>query len=77
MTKIMGGWVTWTSAIAMFFTGVGTVIASINFETFTLGEGFNEGVAMILVAGGMVGIGRKVEKNGPIVNEGEGGIGFQ
>ncbi len=65
MNKIMGGWVTWTSAIAMFFTGVGTVLASIDFETFTLKEGFNQGVAMIVMAGGMVGIGRKVEKVKP------------
>ena len=69
MNKFMGGWITWSSAIAMFFTGIATIISAINFETFTLGEEFNQGVAMILMAGGMVGIGRKVEKNGPVVHE--------
>ena len=63
MNKIMGGWVTWTSALSMALTGIGTVISSINFETWTIGEGFNEGIVMITAALGMIGIGRKVEKS--------------
>lgn len=60
----MTGWKTWAAGIGTIIAGVGQCLTSINWENFSIGEGFNQGVVTIGIGLGMIGIGHKVEKAG-------------
>jgi len=60
----MKGWVTWTFAILLIFSGMAMMVLSLKFPTqqeVLLGMG----IQCIGMGGGLIGIGRKVEKKGP------------
>lgn len=56
----MGGWKTWTSAIAIGILGIVDIAGSVTGDD---AGGIETGIAKILAALGLVGIGHKVEKN--------------
>ena len=63
----MQGWKTWAGAAALFISGVGQILSSIDWETWTVdGDGINAGIIQIGMALGLVGIGHKIEKNKPL-----------
>lgn len=58
----MQGWKTWAGGLSLILAGLGQIIGSMDFETFTFGEGLNAGILMIGNGLAVIGIGHKVEK---------------
>jgi len=60
----MKGWVTWTFAILLIFSGMAMMVLRLKFpaqQEVLLGMG----IQCIGMGGGLIGIGRKVEKKDP------------
>lgn len=58
----MQGWKTWAAGIALILSGLGSILGSFDWDTFSFGDGLNAGILMIGNGLGLIGIGHKVEK---------------
>jgi len=59
----MKGWKTWVGGITLIVSGIGAILTSVDWETFTVdGDLVNEGIALIGAGFAAIGVGHKIEK---------------
>lgn len=58
----MQGWKTWAGGLSLILAGIGEILGSVDFETWTFSDRLNAGILMIGNGLALIGIGHKVEK---------------